>query len=76
MSFGDLQAQHAMYLTIFDRLHEMLRKAWSTDDVIAARPTAEFDGQWGNPDQFLTLAFQSMWRHLRDAHDTRMQNIA
>ncbi len=75
MSLGDLREQHEMYLTVFDRLHEMLRKAWSTQEVIAARPTKEFGAEWGDPEQFLTLAFQSMWRHLRDAHDTRMQNI-
>ncbi len=76
MSLSELQAQHEMYLIIFDRLQDMLRKAYSTDEVLAARPTMEFDARWGNADLFLTLAFQSMWRHLRDAHDTRMQNIA
>ncbi|HMB74017.1 MAG TPA: MBL fold metallo-hydrolase [Gammaproteobacteria bacterium] len=75
MSYAELTAQHEMYLTIFDRLHEMLRNARSTAEVLAARPTAEFDRQMGDPELFLTLAFQSMWRHLRDAHDTRMQNI-
>ena len=27
MSLAELQSQHAMYLTIFERIHAMLRKA-------------------------------------------------
>ncbi len=75
MSLADLRAQHEMYLTIFDRLQTMLRQAFGTDEVLAAAPTAEYDGRWGNPEQFLTLAFESLWGHLRDAHDTRLRNI-
>jgi glyoxylase-like metal-dependent hydrolase (beta-lactamase superfamily II) len=76
MSLADLKAQHAMYVTIFGRIHECLTKAYGTDEVLAARPTAEYDAAWGDPTQFVTLAFQSTWGHLRDAHDTRLRNIA
>lgn len=75
MSLADLRSQHEMYLTIFDRLHSMLRNSYSTEEVLAERPTAEYDEQWGDPRLFVTLAFQSMWGHLRDAYDTRMRNI-
>ncbi len=75
MSLAELVAQHEMYLTIFDRLHTLLREARSTDEVLAARPTAEFDDRYGDPTLFVRLGFESMWGHLRDAHDTRMQNI-
>jgi hypothetical protein len=64
-----------MYLTIFERIQSMLRNSYGTDEVLAARPTAEFDAQWGDPEQFVTLAFHSMWGHLRDAYDTRLRNI-
>jgi len=76
MSLADLKAQHAMYLTVFDRLHTMLARALAVDEVLAAKPTAEFDAQFGDPTQFVTLAFESTWGHLRDAHDTRLRNIA
>lgn len=75
MSLADLQRQHEMYLTIFDRIQAMLRKSYGTDEVLAARPTAEFDAEWGDPTQFVTQAFHSMWGHLRDAYDTRLRNI-
>jgi glyoxylase-like metal-dependent hydrolase (beta-lactamase superfamily II) len=76
MSLAELKAQHAMYLTVFERLHTMLAKALAVDEVLAAKPTAEFDARFGDPTQFVTLAFESTWGHLRDAHDTRLRNIA
>ncbi len=76
MTFAELKAQQAMYLTVFERIHGMLLKALSVDEVLAAKPTAEFDAQFGDATQFVTLAFESTWGHLRDAHDTRLRNIA
>jgi glyoxylase-like metal-dependent hydrolase (beta-lactamase superfamily II) len=76
MSWADLKAQQRMYLTIFDRIHALLLKAYGTEEVLAAKPTAEYDAVWGDPTQFVTLAFQSTWGHLRDAHDTRLRHIA
>jgi cyclase len=75
MSVSELRAQQAMYLTIFDRLQDMLRASFGTEEVLAAHPTAEFDEQWGDPTQFVTLAFQSLWGHVRDAYDTRLRTI-
>ncbi len=76
MSFAELKAQQAMYLTVFERIHGLLIKALGVDEALAAKPTAEFDAQFGDPTQFVTLALQSTWGHLRDAHDTRLRNIA
>jgi cyclase len=76
MSFAELKAQHTMYLTVFERIHGLLIKALGVDEVVAAKPTAEFDAKYGDPKQFVTLALQSTWGHLRDAHDTRLRNIA
>ena len=76
MSYAQLKAQQAMYLKIFDRIHGSLIKALGVDEVLATKPTAEFDARYGDPTQFVTLALQSTWGHLRDAHDTRLRNIA
>jgi glyoxylase-like metal-dependent hydrolase (beta-lactamase superfamily II) len=76
MSLAELEQQHAMYLTVFERIHAMLVKALAVDEVLAAKPTAEYDARYGDPTQFVTLAFESTWGHLRDAHDTRLRNIA
>jgi cyclase len=76
MSFAELKAQQAMYLKVFERIHGSLIKALGVEETLAAKPTAEFDARYGDPTQFVTLALQSTWGHLRDAHDTRLRNIA
>jgi glyoxylase-like metal-dependent hydrolase (beta-lactamase superfamily II) len=76
MSLADLKAQQQMYSTIFDRLQELFTQARDTQEVLAAKPTAEYDAKWGNPELFLTLAFQSFWGHLRDNHDRRLRSGA
>jgi cyclase len=60
---ADLEAQHAMYATIFDRLQKLLRKGMGPDEVLAAAPTKEFDAKWGDSKQFVDLAFKSLWGH-------------
>jgi cyclase len=72
---AELESQHEMYLTLFDRLETMLRGSHGIDEVLAARPTSEYDERWGDPELFVRLAFQSMNRHVRDAYDRRMRNI-
>lgn len=66
MSVSDLRSQYEMYSIVFERLYTMLEKSWGTEEILAGRPTAEYDAQWGDPTQFLTLAFHSLWGHLRD----------
>jgi glyoxylase-like metal-dependent hydrolase (beta-lactamase superfamily II) len=61
---ADLVAQHDMYATISDRLQKLLRKGLAPNEVAAAQPTQEFDAKWGDPKQFVDLAFKSLWGHL------------
>jgi hypothetical protein len=53
-----------MYAAIFDRLQKLLRKGLGPDEVVAQNPTKEFDAKWGNPTEFTTLAFKSLWGHM------------
>jgi glyoxylase-like metal-dependent hydrolase (beta-lactamase superfamily II) len=76
MSFADLKAQQAMYQTIFDRLQTLFTEARDVAEVLAAKPTAEYDAKFGDPELFLTLAFSSFWGHLRDGHDRRLRSGA
>jgi glyoxylase-like metal-dependent hydrolase (beta-lactamase superfamily II) len=61
---ADLKAQHDMYSTINQRLNQALRKGLGPDEAIALHPTTEFDAKWGDPTQFLNLAFRSLWGHM------------
>lgn len=61
---ADLIEQQKMYTAIFDRLQKLLRKGLGPDEVQAEAPTKEFDAKWGDPKQFVDLAFKSLWGHL------------
>jgi glyoxylase-like metal-dependent hydrolase (beta-lactamase superfamily II) len=65
MRKADLERQHAMYTTILDRMAKMLKLSYGPDEVAAAKPTAEFDAEMGDPTLFVRLAFESFWGHLR-----------
>jgi len=75
MTLAELQAQNQMYLTIFDRLHASLIKSYSLKDILAEKPTAEFDEKMGDPTRFITLAFDSFQGHIRDPQNFRILNI-
>ena len=65
MTRAELEEQAAMYVTIFDRLATMLKDSYGPADAVAARPTEGFKEEWGDPDQFVELAFRSFFGHLR-----------
>jgi cyclase len=60
---ADLEAQLKMYATIFDRLGKLMRKGLGPEEALETGPSKEFDAQWGDSRQFLTLAYRSMWGH-------------
>jgi glyoxylase-like metal-dependent hydrolase (beta-lactamase superfamily II) len=60
---AELAEQQKMYATIFDRMGKLLRKGMGPEEVAAAEPTKEFNAKWGDPTQFVDLAFKSLWGH-------------
>jgi cyclase len=62
----DLQAYRDMLRTVRERVLAIAKAGKSVQDAIAAKPTAEFDARWGHgpltPDQFVTLAYESVRR--------------
>lgn len=63
LSRADLEVQRTQYATIFERLEALMRQGKGPEEALAAQPTKEFDAARGDPSQFVTLAFQSMWGH-------------
>lgn len=63
---ADLQAQYDMLNTVNARLIGMLKKGMSAADMIAARPTAEFDAKWGDPTLMIRNAYPGLWAHVRE----------
>ncbi|MET0291423.1 MAG: MBL fold metallo-hydrolase [Steroidobacteraceae bacterium] len=60
-----LEAQLKMVTTVRDRLYGMLREGKSVEEMLAAKPTAEFDARWGDPASFIRAAFAGMVAHVR-----------
>jgi len=66
---ADLKASHDMLATIHDRVAAMIKQGKSVEEVVAAKPTKEFDEQFGRgarrPDQFAQVAYTSILRHMK-----------
>ncbi len=65
-SRADLQAQFDMLTTMRGRLSDLLKKGMSVEDMLAAKPTAEFDAKWGDPTLFVSNAYPGLIGHVRE----------
>ena len=58
---ADLERYHTMLTSVRDRVAPMVREGRSRDEVIAAKPTADFDADWGGgfmqPDVWVGLVY-------------------
>jgi len=63
MTRADLAGLRQMYVTIFDRLAKLFFAGLEPDDMLAAEPTKEFDGRFGDSELFLRLAFRGFGLH-------------
>jgi glyoxylase-like metal-dependent hydrolase (beta-lactamase superfamily II) len=64
MQRDDLERQFEMYNLIYERLAEMLNRGRGPDEAVEARPTAEFDAEMGDSEEFVRQSFQSLWAYL------------
>jgi cyclase len=61
-----LQAQADMLEVLKERIWQLMRKGYSDTDIVAARPTQEYDADWGDPRLFLLGAYRGLWGHVRE----------
>ena len=64
LSYAELKAQHQMYDVIYERLATLLYSGRGPDEAVAALPTQEFDAKMGQSDEFVRVAFRSLWGYL------------
>lgn len=61
-----LRAYRDMLLAVRDRVQEMINEGRTEDEVVAARPTRDFDATWSTgsmePERFVRLVYQGMMR--------------
>lgn len=63
---ADLQLQHDMLTTLFEKMKELTREGFNGDDMLRIGLTAEFDALWGDPEEFVQETYRGMWAHTYD----------
>jgi len=63
MTKADLQAMRDMYDTIFQRISGGFRAANSVEVTLSDEPTAEYDNQYGDPEEFIRRSHESLVPH-------------
>jgi glyoxylase-like metal-dependent hydrolase (beta-lactamase superfamily II) len=63
---ADLQALNDMCNTLRDRLVKLMKQGMGPKEMIAAKPTKEFDEKWGDPELFIANAYRGLWGHVRE----------
>ena len=62
---ADLQRQYDMLVVLRDRLYGLVTKGYGVEEMLAARPSHDYDAQWGDPQLFIRNAFRSIAQHQR-----------
>lgn len=57
---ADVVEYRDMVVIVRDRIRDLVGKGRSLDQVKAARPTLDYDGQYGNPDSFVEAVYTSL----------------
>jgi cyclase len=63
---GDVQRFHDMLVKVRGNIKTLINQGKTEEEVLAAKPTAEFDAAWGrgfmNPENFTRFSYQSLKR--------------
>ena len=63
---ADLVTYRDMLITVRDRLSKLMKEGKTADEIVAARPNADFDESWGkgfmDPERFLRVVLEGMKR--------------
>ncbi len=64
---AELHAYRDVLATVRDRVHRLIGEGKSRDEVVAAKPTADFDEAWGDgflkPDAWVGIVYDAMTNH-------------
>jgi cyclase len=63
---AQLQAQADMLEVLKERIWQLMRKGMSDRDIVAAKPTAEYDAALGDPTLFIINSYKGLWGHVRE----------
>ena len=61
---ADLKAYRDMLAAVHERITELIKAGKTIDEIVAAKPSADFDAKWGGgflkPDQWIKIAYSAM----------------
>ncbi|MBN1238304.1 MAG: MBL fold metallo-hydrolase [Gammaproteobacteria bacterium] len=60
---ADVEAEHGMMQTIFDRMFEMIRMGYSAEDMLADGVLEGLGREFEDPFRFVYAAHKSLWAH-------------
>lgn len=63
---ADLEAQLDMCFTVLQKISDSYYKGHTWEELVASRPTRDFDARWGNPDLFLRNSYEGAWLHINE----------
>jgi glyoxylase-like metal-dependent hydrolase (beta-lactamase superfamily II) len=60
---AEVQTEHDMMLTLFERMVELVRKGDSAEDILAAGVMDDLGRSWNDPLKFVYDAHKGLWAH-------------
>jgi len=63
---ADVQAQLDMCTAVMSKIGTNYFKGGTWQQLRDAKPTSDFDAQWGNPEPFLQMAYDGAWYHVNE----------
>jgi hypothetical protein len=63
---ADLEAQLDLCFTVLQKISESYYKGQTWEELVASRPTKDFDARWGNPQLFLRNSYEGAWLHINE----------
>jgi len=63
---ADLKAEHDMLAAMHEKVWALMRKGMTASEILAAKASADFDAKWGDPQLFITSAYQGIYGHIAD----------
>jgi cyclase len=63
---ADLEAEHDMLVDMKLKLSKLLAQGMSVQDMLAAAPTRDYDGRWGDPTLFVANAWPGLVQRARE----------
>jgi cyclase len=63
---AEVQALSDMCNTVGERILKLMKMGMGPKEIVAAKPTTDFDAKYGDPELFLLNGYRGIWGHVRE----------